>query len=115
MGKNGTTWRLFSCFVSQHLEDSVSRCFVYQDLGHTQTPRICHTFVLSLLVFGSFLPPRCLFFMANAKLPNRPGLALLLVDLAIRRKGMQGKEDQAATHVHNAWTASGSQIATIFN
>ena len=24
-------------------------------------------------------PPKCLFFMANAKLPNRPGFALLLV------------------------------------
>ena len=75
-GKNGTIWLCFFFFVSYHLEDTVSRCLVYQDLGHTQTPRICHTFVLSLLLFGSFLAQNACFFMANARLPNRPGFAL---------------------------------------
>ena len=51
---------------------------LYQDLGHTQTPRICHNFVLSLLVLREHSPPKCLFFMANAKLPNRPGLFIFL-------------------------------------
>ena len=39
MGKKGTIWQLFCALFLQHLEDTVSRCFVYQDLGHTQTPQ----------------------------------------------------------------------------
>ena len=39
----------------------VSRCFVYQDSGHTQTPRICHIFVLSLLVSGAVSPEMPIF------------------------------------------------------
>ena len=61
MGKNATIWHFVSCFVSWRLEDTVSWCFVHQDLGHMQTPRICHTFVLSLLVSGSFLPQNAFF------------------------------------------------------
>ena len=64
-------------FCFQHLEDTVSRCFVYQDLGHTQTPRICYIFVLSPASIQEHSPPKCLFFIAKAKLPNRPGFALI--------------------------------------
>ena len=56
MGKNGTIWLFFLCFVSWHLEDTIPRCFVCQDSGHTQTPRICHIFVLSLLASRSTFP-----------------------------------------------------------
>ena len=49
------------CFRALHLEDAVSRCFVCLNLGDTQTPQICHTFVLSMPVSGSFLSPKCLF------------------------------------------------------
>ena len=64
--------------VGLYLEDTVSRCFVYQDSGHTQTLRICHIFVLSLLVSRSTLPPKCLFCMHGKSYtaPNRPGFAL---------------------------------------
>ena len=37
------------------------QCFVYQDSGHTQTPRVCHIFVLSLLVPRSTLPRNAYF------------------------------------------------------
>ena len=42
-----------------------------------KTARICHIFVLSLLVSRSTLRPNAYFFMANAELPNRPGFAPL--------------------------------------
>ena len=41
--------------------------FFFHDLGHTQTRRICHTFVLSPASIWELSPPKCLFFMANAR------------------------------------------------
>ena len=68
MGKNGTIWRFFPCFGG--------RCL--QDFGHTQTHRICPTFSCAFPAsIQEHCPPKCLFFMANAKLPNRPRFALL--------------------------------------
>ena len=68
--KDWTIWH-FLCFVS---------CvFVYQDSGHTQTPRTCHILRAFPASIQEHSPPKCLFFMANAKLPNRPGFALLPV------------------------------------
>ena len=59
-GRFGSLFVL-KAFVSWHLEDTVSKCFVYQNSGHTQTPRICHILVLSLLVSGSTLPRNAYF------------------------------------------------------
>ena len=42
-------------------------------------------------------PPKCLFFMANAKLPNRPGFALLPV--LPSRSGRSGECHEGASQI----------------
>ena len=66
MGKTGTIWQFYA----------VSRCFVYQDSAHasTQNPPHFRAFPASIWEHS---PPKCLFFKASAKLPNRPGFVLL--------------------------------------
>ena len=51
--KPGRFGSFFRALFPSTWRTTVSRCFVYQDLGHTQTPRICHIFVLSWLVSRS--------------------------------------------------------------
>ena len=63
------------CFLAL-VEDTVSRCFVYPDLGHRQTPRICPPFCAFPASIRELSPLKCLFLMANARLPNCPGFAL---------------------------------------
>ena len=65
MGKTRTIWQFVGALFPLHLEDTVSKCFVYQDSGHTQTPRICHIFVLSLLV-STNTPPEMPTFHGKA-------------------------------------------------
>ena len=81
---------------------------VYQDLGHTQTPRICHTFVLSLLVSGSLLHPKCLFFLANVRLPNCPGCAptwnLFRVTFEALRRPAWGRFSSFRALDHSFWS-----------
>ena len=52
--KNGTIWPFFRALFPSTWS-TLCPFFCYQDLGHTRTPTICRTFVLSLLVSGSFL------------------------------------------------------------
>ena len=75
MGKKAKTGRFgfffVLCFLG--LEAIVSRCFLYQDLGHNaKTQNLPHfrAFPASIRERSS---PKCLSFMANARLPNRPG------------------------------------------
>ena len=75
MGKTRTIWQFVCALFPSTWRTLSPDAHVYQDSGHTQTSRICHIFVLSLLVSRSTLP-RNAFFLANAKLPNRPGFAL---------------------------------------
>ena len=67
--KHGTIWHFFRA-----LFPSTWRTLSSDALGHTQTARICLTFVLSLLVSGSSPPPICLFFMASTRLPRPQNL-----------------------------------------
>ena len=83
-------------------EDTVSKCFVYQDSGHTQTPRICHIFVLSLLVSGSTLPRNAYFSRQTLNCHIFPVLP------SYRGGGLPGEERQKSiscpsqTHIENS-------------
>ena len=73
-GRFGSFFEL--CFLA--LGGRCLRMLCYQDLGtHTNTQNLPHFRAFSASIQEHSLP-KCLFFMANAKLPNRPGFALLL-------------------------------------
>ena len=61
MGETGTIWQFFRALFPSTWRTLSPKCFVYQDSGHTQTPRICHMFVLSLLASGGTLPRNAYF------------------------------------------------------
>ena len=87
------------CFL-EHFEDTVSRCFVYQDSGHRQTPRISHIFVLSLLVLRGTLPRNAYFSWQTLNcqiVPVLPSYIEPLVDKQIET-GNIAYEPQYDTH-----------------
>ena len=59
--KQGRFGSLFRALFPSTWRTLSPKCFVYQDSAHTQTPRICQIFVLSLLVSGSILPRNAYF------------------------------------------------------
>ena len=60
-GQDRTIWHFFRVLFPSTWRTLSPDTLFYQDLGYTQTPRICHTFVLSLLVSGRFLPQNAYF------------------------------------------------------
>ena len=79
MGKTGTIWQFFRALFPSTWRTLFPDALFTRIWTHTQTPRICHIFVLSLVVSRSTLPRNAYFSWqaASAKLPNRPGFALL--------------------------------------
>ena len=68
-GRFGSFFRAF--LFPSTWRDTVSRCFVYQVSGtHANTQNLPH-FRAFPAGIQEHSPPKCLFFMANAKLPNR--------------------------------------------
>ena len=77
MGKNGTIWHFFRA-LSPGTWKTLSPDALFARLRDTHAnaqnlPHFC-AFPASTQEHS---PPKCIFFMANAKLPNRPGFALL--------------------------------------
>ena len=78
MGKAGTILA-FVCVLFLSTWRTLSPDAFLPGFGtHANTQNLPH-FVLSLLVPRSILPRNAYFSLANAKLPNHPGLALLRV------------------------------------
>ena len=78
MGKTGRFGN-FLCFVSWLdlvLEGHCLQVPCSPGLGTHGKPRICHVHAFPASI-QEHSPPKCLFFKANPKLPNRPNSALL--------------------------------------
>ena len=79
MGKNGTIWH-FSvlCFLLALVQHCLQMLCLpgFRTHANTQNLLHCRAFPASI---QKHCPSKCLFFMANAKLPNRPGFSLLHV------------------------------------
>ena len=76
MGKTGTIWQFFRALFLA-LGGHCLQMLCLQGFGtHANTQNLPHfrAFPASIQEHS---PPQSLFFMANAKLPNRPGFALL--------------------------------------
>ena len=81
MGKTGTIWQ-FVCALFPSTWRTLSPDALFTRIrlpgfgtqANTQNLPHCRAFPASIQEHST---PNCLFFMANAKLPNRPGFALL--------------------------------------
>ena len=92
MGKNGTIWQFF---VLSFL--ALGRCCLQMlclpGFGtHANTQNLPHSRAFHAST-QEHSPPKCLFFMANAKLPNRPGFALLQSRLSGSEKALREISD----------------------
>ena len=78
MSKTGTIWQ-FVCALFPRTWRTLSPDALFTRIRDTQTPRICHTFVLSLLVSRSTVPRNAYFSWQRLNCQIVPGFALLLV------------------------------------
>ena len=84
MGKAGTVWQFLRA-----LFPSTWRPLSPDALTHANTQNLSH-FRACPASIQEQCPPKCLFVMANAKLPNRPGFALLPYGVSQERGGEEG-------------------------